>query len=46
GVEVGTLYQEMASLGETQAERNRIMLEHLNLTEGRLFMQLKKEAGI
>lgn len=44
-VEVGTLYQEMASLGSTQAERNRIMLEHLNLTEGRLFLQLKKEAG-
>jgi hypothetical protein len=46
GVEVGTLYQEMASLGSTQADRNRIMLEHLNLTEGRLFLQLKKEAGI
>jgi hypothetical protein len=45
GVEVGTLYQEMASLGSTQADRNRIMLEHLNLTEGRLFLQLKKEAG-
>jgi hypothetical protein len=45
GIEVGTLYQEMASLGQTQPERNRIMLEHLNLTEGRLFLQLKKEAG-
>ncbi|MFI5707781.1 hypothetical protein [Kribbella sp. NPDC051620] len=45
GIEVGTLYQEMASLGETQAERNRIMLEHLNLTEGRLFLALKKEAA-
>ncbi|MEV6414215.1 hypothetical protein [Kribbella sp. NPDC051718] len=46
GIEVGTLYQEMASLGSTQPDRNRIMLEHLNLTEGRLFLALKKEAGI
>lgn len=41
GVEVGTLYQEMASLGPTQAERNRIMLEHLGVTEAGLFKALR-----
>lgn len=41
GVEVGTLYQELAALGSTQAERNRIMLEHLGLTEKALFQALR-----
>jgi hypothetical protein len=45
GVEVGTLYLEMASLGSTQAERDRIMQEHLGITEAGLFLQLKKAAG-
>ena len=39
GVEVGTLYQEMAALGSTQAERDRIMLEHLGITEAGLFQR-------
>jgi hypothetical protein len=42
--EVGTLYQEMAALGSTQAERDRIMLEHINLTESGLFQALKAAA--
>jgi hypothetical protein len=41
GIEVGTLYQEMAALGSTQAERNRIMVEHLGITEAGLFQALK-----
>ena len=40
--EVGTLYQEMAALGSTQAERNRIMLEHLGITEAGLFQALRE----
>ncbi|MEV0290494.1 MULTISPECIES: hypothetical protein [unclassified Kribbella] len=42
--EVGTLYQEMSALGSTQAERDRIMLEHINLTESGLFQALKAAA--
>jgi hypothetical protein len=45
GTEVGTLYQEMAALGSTQAERNRIMLEHLGITEASLFQALKAAAA-
>ncbi|NEA32801.1 hypothetical protein G3I17_14165 [Streptomyces sp. SID13031] len=45
GTEVGTLYQEMASLGSTQAERNRIMLEHVGITEAGLFQALKAAAA-
>jgi hypothetical protein len=41
GIEVGTLYQELAALGSTPAERNRIMLEHLGLTEKALFQALR-----
>ncbi|MFI7061134.1 hypothetical protein ACIBL3_09145 [Kribbella sp. NPDC050124] len=43
--EVGTLYQELAGLGTTQAERDRIMLEHINLTESGLFQALKAAAA-
>jgi len=45
GTEVGTLYQEMSALGSTQAERNRIMLEHLGITEATLFQALRAAAG-
>jgi hypothetical protein len=45
GTELVTLYQEMAALGTTQAERNRIMFEHLGLTEAGLFQALKKAAA-
>jgi hypothetical protein len=45
GTELVTLYQEMAALGQTQAERDRIMLEHLNLTEAGLFQALKAAAA-
>jgi hypothetical protein len=45
GTEVSTLYQEMASLGTTQAERNRIMLEHVGMTEAGLFQALKTAAA-
>ncbi|TCM49973.1 hypothetical protein EV648_10213 [Kribbella sp. VKM Ac-2568] len=45
GTEVGTLYQEMAALGSTQAERNRIMLEHVGITEATLFQALRAEAA-
>ncbi|MEV8371765.1 hypothetical protein AB0P21_03460 [Kribbella sp. NPDC056861] len=45
GTELGTLYQEMAALGATQAERNRIMIEHLGITEAGLFLELKKAAA-
>ena len=41
GTEVGTLYQEMAALGSTQPERDRIMLEHVGMTEADLFKALK-----
>ena len=43
--EVGTLYQELAALGSTQAERNRVMLEHVNMTEPGLFTALKAAAA-
>jgi hypothetical protein len=45
GTEVGTLYQEMAALGSTQPERDRIMQEHLGITEATLFQTLKAEAA-
>jgi hypothetical protein len=45
GTELVTLYQEMAALGTTQAERNRIMKEHLGITEADLFQALKKAAA-
>jgi hypothetical protein len=45
GTEVGTLYQEMAALGQTQPERDRIMLEHVGLTEADLFKALKAAAA-
>ncbi|GAB3821323.1 hypothetical protein [Kribbella italica] len=45
GTELVTLYQEMAALGQTQAERDRIMLEHLGLTEAGLFQALKAAAA-
>jgi hypothetical protein len=45
GTEVGTLYQEMAALGSTQPERDRIMLEHVGITEATLFQTLKAEAA-
>ncbi|TCC66431.1 hypothetical protein E0H73_06005 [Kribbella pittospori] len=45
GTEVGTLYQELAALGSTQAERDRIMLEHVGMTEAGLFQALKAAAA-
>lgn len=45
GTEVGTLYQELAALGSTQAERDRIMLEHVGMTETGLFQALKAAAA-
>jgi hypothetical protein len=45
GTELVTLYQEMAALGTTPAERNRIMVEHLGFTEAGLFQALKKAAA-
>jgi hypothetical protein len=45
GTEVGTLYRELASLGVTQKDRDRIMLEHLGLTEAGLFRALKAAAA-
>ena len=45
GTEVSTLYQEMAALGTTQAERNRIMIEHVGVTEAGLFQALRAAAG-
>jgi hypothetical protein len=45
GVEVGTLYRELAALGSTQKERDRIMLEHLGMTEAGLFRALKAAAA-
>jgi voltage-gated potassium channel Kch len=45
GTEVGTLYQEMAALGSSQAERDRIMLEHVGMTEAGLFQALKAAAA-
>ncbi|WP_406056061.1 hypothetical protein [Kribbella sp. NBC_00889] len=45
GTEVATLYQELAALGSTQAERDRIMLEHVGMTEAGLFQALKAAAA-
>jgi len=45
GTEVGTLYQEMAALGSTQADRDRIMLEHVGMTEAALFRALEAAAA-
>jgi hypothetical protein len=45
GTEVATFYQEMAALGTTQTERNRIMVEHLGVTEAGLFQVLRAAAG-
>lgn len=45
GTEVGTLYRELAALGTTQADRDRIMLEHVGLTEAGLFQALKAAAA-
>lgn len=45
GTEVGTLYRELAALGSTQAERDRIMLEHVGMTEAGLFQALKAAAA-
>jgi hypothetical protein len=45
GVEVGTLYRELAALGSTQKERDRIMLEHVGMTEAGLFRALKAAAA-
>lgn len=44
GTEVGTLYRELAALGKTQAERDRIMLEHVGMTEAGLLRALKAAA--
>lgn len=45
GTEVVTLYQELAALGSSQAERDRIMTEHVGLTEAALFRALKTAAA-
>ncbi|MEV0790676.1 hypothetical protein [Kribbella sp. NPDC050459] len=45
GVEVGTLYRELAALGSSQKERDRIMLEHVGMTEAGLFRALKAAAA-
>jgi hypothetical protein len=45
GTEVGTLYRELAATGSTQKERDRIMLEHLGMTEAGLFRALKAAAA-
>ncbi|MET9272390.1 hypothetical protein [Kribbella sp. NPDC003557] len=45
GVEVGTLYRELAALGSTQKDRDRIMLEHVGMTEAGLFRALKAAAA-
>jgi hypothetical protein len=45
GTEVGTLYRELAAMGSTQKERDRIMLEHLGMTETGLFTALKAAAA-
>jgi hypothetical protein len=39
--EVGTLYQELAALGSSQNARDRIMVEHVGMTEAGLFKALK-----
>jgi hypothetical protein len=43
--EVGTLYRELAAMGSTQKERDRIMLEHIGMTESGLFRALKAAAA-
>jgi hypothetical protein len=45
GTEVGTLYRELAAMGSTQKERERIMLEHIGMTETGLFTALKAAAA-
>lgn len=45
GTEVATLYQELAALGSSQQERDRIMTEHVGLTETALFRALKTAAA-
>jgi hypothetical protein len=45
GTEVGTLYRELAAMGSTQQERDRIMLEHIGMTETGLFTALKAAAA-
>ena len=45
GTEVGTLYRELAAMGSTQKERDRIMLEHVGMTEAGLFRALKAAAA-
>ncbi|TKK80569.1 hypothetical protein FDA38_16115 [Kribbella jiaozuonensis] len=45
GTEVATLYRELAAMGSTQKERDRIMLEHIGMTESGLFTALKAAAA-
>lgn len=45
GTEVGTLYRELAALGTSQKNRDRIMLEHVGMTETGLFQALKAAAA-
>ncbi|TWD83850.1 hypothetical protein FB561_5019 [Kribbella amoyensis] len=45
GTEVGTLYRELAALGTSQAARDRIMLEHVGITEAGLFRALQAAAA-
>jgi hypothetical protein len=45
GTEVGTLYQELAALGTSQKNRDRIMLEHVGMTEAGLLQALKAAAA-
>ena len=45
GTEVATLYLELAALGSSQAERDRIMIEHVGLTETALFRALRAAAA-
>jgi len=42
--ELGTLYQELAALGFSQNARNRIMIEHVGMTETGLFDALRAAA--
>ena len=45
GTEVGTLYRELAALGTSQKNRDRIMLENVGMTETGLFQALKAAAA-
>ncbi|TDD46414.1 hypothetical protein E1263_36565 [Kribbella antibiotica] len=45
GTEVATLYQELAALGQTPQERDRIMIEHIGLDEAALFRAVKAAAA-